>query len=186
MVCFSLKTSYASGTFFTALSPRASDSASHSLLYPFPSNMMSRASVMKRLTTAMTAEDLTSPASSRASTYALNSLRLSATIELTTHTAVATFCDEPTARNSNLLPVKANGDVLFLSVLSGNISGIELTIFIDSCEEETDSLTSFMFIIAWKTPYRVEPEKTDITAGGASFPPRRYELLNVATDAMSR
>lgn len=27
-------------------------------------------------------------------------------------------CEEPTALNSNLLPVKAKGDVLFLSVLS--------------------------------------------------------------------
>jgi hypothetical protein len=31
------------------------------------------------------------------------------------------FAEEPTALNSNLLPVKANGEVLFLSVLSNRI-----------------------------------------------------------------
>ena len=35
--------------------------------------------------------------------------------------------EEPTIRNSNLLPVKANGDVLFLSVASLNKSGSVLT-----------------------------------------------------------
>jgi len=39
---------------------------------------------------------------------------------------VAEFADEPTALNSNLLPVKANGDVLFLSVLSSKRAGIYL------------------------------------------------------------
>ena len=33
------------------------------------------------------------------------------------------FADEPTIRNSNLLPVKANGEVRFLSVLSLGIGG---------------------------------------------------------------
>ena len=35
------------------------------------------------------------------------------------------FANDPTALNSNLLPVKANGEVLFLSVLSSKISGQE-------------------------------------------------------------
>ena len=35
--------------------------------------------------------------------------------------------EEPTIRNSNLLPVKANGDVLFLSVASLKRSGSVLT-----------------------------------------------------------
>ena len=38
----------------------------------------------------------------------------------------AQFADEPTALNSNLLPVNAKGEVLFLSVLSNNNSGIVL------------------------------------------------------------
>ena len=35
----------------------------------------------------------------------------------------AIFADAPTIRNSNLLPVNANGDVLFLSVESFGIGG---------------------------------------------------------------
>jgi hypothetical protein len=38
----------------------------------------------------------------------------------------AQFAVEPTALISNLLPVNAKGDVLFLSVLSSNTSGILL------------------------------------------------------------
>ena len=107
-------------------------------------------------------------------------------MELSTNTAEATFCDDPTARNSKRLPVNAKGEVLFLSVLSGKISGSELTILIDSRLFAEDSFTSFISRIDWKTPYKVEPEKIDITAGGASPPPRRYELLKVATDVIRR
>ena len=39
---------------------------------------------------------------------------------------MAQFAAEPTARNSNLLPVKANGEVRFLSVLSSISSGMVL------------------------------------------------------------
>ena len=39
----------------------------------------------------------------------------------------AMFCDEPTILNSNLLPVNAKGEVLFLSVLSRLIDGTEGT-----------------------------------------------------------
>jgi hypothetical protein len=42
---------------------------------------------------------------------------------------VAQLDKEPTALNSNLFPVNANGDVLFLSVLSNKIAGILPIIF---------------------------------------------------------
>ena len=42
---------------------------------------------------------------------------------MSTVTAEAQLADEPTALNSNLFPVNANGDVLFLSVLSIRSSG---------------------------------------------------------------
>ena len=42
---------------------------------------------------------------------------------------IAQFAEEPTALNSNLFPVNAKGDVLFLSVLSNKISGILPMIF---------------------------------------------------------
>ena len=47
----------------------------------------------------------------------------SATAALSSTIGNAIDCDEPTARNSNLLPVNANGDVRLRSVLSFSISG---------------------------------------------------------------
>ena len=48
---------------------------------------------------------------------------------LITIMACEQFAAEPTALNSNLFPVKANGEVLFLSVLSNKKSGILPTTF---------------------------------------------------------
>jgi len=50
--------------------------------------------------------------------FSASSSRLSATIVLMTRVGDAMFCDDPTARNSNLLPVNAKGDVRLRSVLS--------------------------------------------------------------------
>ena len=47
----------------------------------------------------------------------------SATAALRSTIGNAIDCDDPTARNSNLFPVNANGDVRFRSVLSRWISG---------------------------------------------------------------
>jgi hypothetical protein len=61
-----------------------------------------------------------------ASTSDLNFLNVSAMIVFSVVIAFAQFAEEPTARNSNLFPVNANGDVLFLSVLSNKSSGMLL------------------------------------------------------------
>jgi hypothetical protein len=53
----------------------------------------------------------------KASTSVLNSFNCLATMVFNVVLHL-TFAGEPTALNSNLFPVKANGDVLFLSVLS--------------------------------------------------------------------
>lgn len=63
------------------------------------------------------------------STSSLNFLSCSETITFKTVMALAQLADDPTALNSNLLPVKAKGEVLFLSVLSSKISGILPTTF---------------------------------------------------------
>ena len=47
----------------------------------------------------------------------------SATIVLSTIWFIAQFCEEPGARNSNLLPVKANGEVRLRSVVSRGRGG---------------------------------------------------------------
>ena len=81
---------------------------------------------------------------------------------------------DPTARNSNLFPVKAKGEVLFRSVLSKRISGIfPITL-------------SFKSVFSWGESFPLEtcskssntfesccPIKTEIMVGGASLAPNR-------------
>ena len=64
-----------------------------------------------------------------ASTSFLNDTNCSAIMAFKTVIGPPQLADDPTALNSNLFPVNAKGDVLFLSVLSNKISGI-LPIFI--------------------------------------------------------
>ena len=59
----------------------------------------------------------------KASTSILKSFNCFATIVFKVVIETAQFAEEPTALNSNLFPVKANGEVLFLSVLSNKTSG---------------------------------------------------------------
>ena len=124
-------------------------------------------SAMNFLTTVRTALCLFSPFASSSSASFLNSLRLSATIELRTYVALAPFAEEPTARNSNRFPVNANGDVLLRSVLSWTISGMELTIWMEALLASA-SEKSVIFRMLSNILDSVEPEKMDITAGGAS------------------
>ena len=56
--------------------------------------------------------------SSALSKISANCLRDSATAVFSTTFASATEAEEPSILNSNLLPVKAKGEVLFLSVVS--------------------------------------------------------------------
>ena len=51
--------------------------------------------------------------SSRPSTFPLKIINCSATIEFNTVMGFAQLVLDPTARNSNLFPVKAKGEVLF-------------------------------------------------------------------------
>ena len=66
------------------------------------------------------------PFSRMVSTSLRNLINWSATIVFKTVIGAAELADEPTARNSNLFPVKANGEVLFRSVLSKIKEGILL------------------------------------------------------------
>ena len=82
------------------------------------------------------------------------------------------MAEEPTALISNLFPVKAKGDVLFLSVLSNNISGI----FPTKLSFKSDfsfglNLPFFTFSSSSKTRDNDEPINTEIIAGGASPAP---------------
>ena len=77
----------------------------------------------------------------------------------------------PTARNSNLFPVNANGDVRFLSVLSNKISGIFGTLIV----AETPAFVAVLALASksFNTFSKVCPTNTLIIAGGASLAPKR-------------
>ena len=102
-----------------------------------------------------------------------------------TVTALAQLAEEPTALNSNLLPVNANGEVLFLSVLSIRSSGtwgmprlyLLLPLILTMSLELSSSL---------KAPLTWVPRKQEMIAGGASLAPSLWALLAVMTDAFSR
>lgn len=110
----------------------------------------------------------------RESTLALNNCNCFAIIVFKTIIAEAQFADEPTALNSNLFPVKAKGEVLFLSVLSNMICGI-LPIF-----NFNSVLSSGVIFPAFTLTSKssnvlesCEPINVEMIAGGASFAPKR-------------
>ena len=72
------------------------------------------------------ANSFLTPFSRITSTSFLNMINWSATIVFKMVIGAAEFAEEPTALNSNLFPVKANGEVLFRSVLSNINDGILL------------------------------------------------------------
>ena len=81
----------------------------------------------------------------------------------------AILFDEPSDLNSNLFPVNANGDVLFLSVVSLLNLGSECTpSFILTSSVPSYGLSS---LIASSIAVSSSPKKIDIIAGGASLAP---------------
>src|SRR5664279_2169883 len=86
--------------------------------------------------------------------------------------------DEPSILNSNLLPVKANGEVLFLSVASLISAGSVVTpIFISALVEDD---FAFPATIWSRMSASCSPRKIEIIAGGASLAPRRWSLPALA------
>ena len=79
--------------------------------------------------------------------------------------------EEPTARNSNLLPVNANGEVRLRSVASFGSTGSEVTP--SSSDPPFLEAEAAPFASCSITSSSWEPRKTDTMAGGASFAPRR-------------
>ena len=107
----------------------------------------------------------------------------SATTVLSTITGKAMDCDEPTARNSNLAPVKASGDVRLRSVLSCAISGSFATpslIMAASADEPVRPATMSSIMLV-----SMAPRNTEMMAGGASLAPSRCSLPEVAMPARS-
>ena len=95
----------------------------------------------------------------------------------------ATDCIEPGARNSNRLPVKANGLVRFRSPGSVGRTGRVSTPII-SVPFSFDEVAPPLAIWS-KTSVSWSPRKIEMIAGGASFAPRRWSLVAEATEARS-
>ena len=92
--------------------------------------------------------------------------------------------EEPTERNSNLLPVKAKGEVRLRSVLSrvntGNLdSDMSMTKSLSLPMEPERTLEGCCPLLAstsFKHLSKAAPKNAEITAGGASLAPRRCTI----------
>ncbi len=90
---------------------------------------------------------------------------------------------DPSARNSNLLPVKANGEVRLRSPPSSGSGGSTV---VPRSRNEAGVLGSPSPVeIASNTFSSSAPRKIEMIAGGASFAPRRWSWPMFATEARS-
>ena len=95
------------------------------------------------------------------------------------------LAEEPVARNSKRLPVKAKGDVRLRSVLSSIISGILPMLSFMAVFPSGVNLLAALFSMSFIIAVIVLPQKTESTEGGASLPPRRWALVAEAMEAIS-
>ena len=100
------------------------------------------------------------------------------TIAFITAAVVAGVELEPGILNSNLFPVNANGEVLFLSPASilnvGNTSTDKFTF------DDSETGASFLYAILLKIVVNSSPKKIEIIVGGASCPPNLWSFVAVA------
>ena len=120
------------------------------------------------------ASSLVAPSSMALSTEALNSFSWLAMAALMAIMAAAQLAEEPAARNSKRLPVKAKGDVRLRSVVSSRISGIRP---MPSFRVVFSSAVILLLLACLAISSRMDeswrPRKMDRMAGGASLAPRR-------------
>ena len=133
------------------------------------------------MTTAATFSAMSLPLAD--SSLSERSSMASATIVLSTVFVNASDMLDPSARNSNLLPVKANGEVRLRSPpssASGGRTGVPRpSTSAGWCGSESpDSMPA-------NTLSSSAPRKIEMIAGGASFAPSRWSWPMFATDARS-
>lgn len=99
-------------------------------------------------------------------------------------------CELPTILNSNLFPVNAKGDVLFLSVLSNGIFGNESTpsaIDGDCCASTGEFMQDLEKPLSRSINFSSgAPTNTDTIVGGASFFPNLFSLAGYDADSLNR
>ena len=134
----------------------------------------------------MIAISFLSPFSIKASTSAANFTKVSAIIVFKTVIGCPQLAVDPTARNSNLFPVNAKGEVLLRSVLSIINSGILLCKsnfkIASSC---SSNFPPTLVSTSFNTLVKYSPINTEIIAGGASLAPNLKSLEADAMDALN-
>ncbi len=161
-------------------SPRLSASATHSSEYPFPLKTILWCPAAYCLIKSCTATLKSSAFSSTSQA----SEKASATIVFNTTFDCATESWEPTIRNSNLLPVNANGDVRLRSVASLRKSGSVFTPVSSICRL-MECVAMPVLINCENTSSSCSPKNTDRMAGGASFAPSLWSFPTSAAEARS-
>ena len=142
---------------------------------------------MVSFSTRKMASSLPQPSSIRRSTDTLNSFSWLAMAALMAIMAAAQLADEPAARNSKRLPVKAKGDVRLRSVVSSRISGIRpMPSFSVVFSSAVILLLLTWRVISSRMADSCLPRKMDRMAGGASLAPRRWLLPALEMEARSR
>ncbi len=135
------------------------------------------------LTTSVTASARSPPSESFDSSWSESSSIASAAIVLSTVFGKASDMLDPSARNSNLLPVKANGEVRLRSppcIGSGGSTGVPRpSTEAGVCGSPSPEAS------ASNTFSSSAPRKIDMIAGGASLAPSRWSCPMPATDARS-
>ena len=133
------------------------------------------------------ASSLPTPSSISLSMETLNSFSWLAIAALMAIMAAAQLADEPAARNSKRLPVKANGEVRLRSVVSSNISGIRpMPNFSVVFSSDVILLLLIWRAISSRMEDNCLPRKMDRMAGGASLAPRRWLFPALMMEARSR
>ena len=122
--------------------------------------------------------------SSAASSSSANCLSSSATAVFRAMFAEEMDAAEPGMRNSNLLPVKAKGEVRLRSVVSLGKRGSAWTPTLKSSFCLTSQAVSFS--IASSMPVSSSPRNMEMIAGGASAAPSLWSLPAEAMEMRSR
>ena len=120
----------------------------------------------------------------RLSTAILNKRNCLAIMVFKTIMAEPQLAEEPTARNSNLFPVKANGEVRLRSVLSSKICGILPILSFNSVLSCGVILPALMFFS--RSSSNCVPINAEMIAGGASLAPKRWSLPAEAIAARNK
>ena len=105
------------------------------------------------------------------------------TAALITAAVVAGVELEPGILNSNLFPVNAKGEVLFLSPAS--ILNVGSTSTDKFTSEASDTGASFLLAMLSKIVVNSSPRKIEIIAGGASCPPNLWSFVAVAVEYLN-